>query len=124
MARARKAKAAAAQSAAGTLYLRTVDKDRLAHGGFQWPREIGSVVTAPDYSPERECGHGLHGLPWGQGDLSLLSSASDAIWQVVGHVTDPVDIDGSKSKFRSCILLYAGDRGGASPSWRCPASGS
>ena len=49
-------------------YLRTTDKDGKSHGGFQWPMQIGATVTAPDWEPTAECGNGLHGWLYGQGD--------------------------------------------------------
>ena len=96
-----------------TLYLRTVDANRRAHGGFQWPSEIGARVEAPNWHPTSECGNGLHGLPWGEGDASLLNNAADAIWQVVEYDgPDAIDL-GGKSKFPWCVLRYDGDRDGA-----------
>ena len=38
------------------LILRTCDQDGKSYGGFQWPLEVGTTVTAPDWSPEPECG--------------------------------------------------------------------
>ena len=96
-----------------TLYLRTVDANRRAHGGFQWPSEIGARVEAPNWHPTSECGNGLHGLPWGEGDASLLNNEADAIWQVVEYDgPDAIDL-GGKSKFPWCVLRYDGDRDGA-----------
>jgi hypothetical protein len=91
-----------------TLYLRTVDANHQSHGGFQWPRELGAIVTAPDWQPTTECGNGLHGLPWGQGDMSLLDPSPTAVAQVVRYDgPDAVDL-GGKHKFPSCTLIYVG----------------
>ena len=95
-----------------TLYLRTVKADYTSHSGFQWPREVGAVVEAPDWNPEPACGGGLHGLPWGQGNLGLLSSAGDAVWLVVA-ADHAVRIDNDKSKFPRCTIVYVGTRDGA-----------
>jgi len=95
-----------------TLYLRTVNADYTSHGGFKWPREIGAVVEAPDWDPAPVCGGGLHGLPWGQGHLNLLSSADDAVWLVVA-ADHAVRIDNAKSKFPRCTIVYVGSRDGA-----------
>ena len=95
-----------------TLYLRTVNADYTSHGGFKWPREIGAVVEAPDWDPAPVCGGGLHGLPWGQGHLNLLSSADDAVWLVVA-ADHAVRIDNDKSKFPRCTIVYVGTRDGA-----------
>ncbi len=93
-----------------TLYLRTVDKDRKSYNGFKWPRKIGSIVKAPDWQPAALCGNGLHGLPWGQGDLSLLNLHADSVFQVVEY-TGSAAIDlGGKHKFPECTLLFEGAR--------------
>lgn len=59
------------------LMLKTVSADGTAYDGFRWPLEVGAVVTAPDWDPKPECGHGLHGLPWGEGKASLLAIVGD-----------------------------------------------
>ena len=46
------------------LVLRYLNSDATSYGGFQNPVEPGSVVTAPDWDPEPECGNGLHGWAW------------------------------------------------------------
>ena len=96
---------------ATALFLRTVDADHKSYKGFQWPREVGAVVVAPDWSPEAVCGRGLHGLMWGEGDASLLSN--DAVWQVVEAVESASVCLSGKRKFASCTIRYVGDRDGA-----------
>jgi hypothetical protein len=102
---------------AKTLVLRTCPADMVATGkandgsmySFKWPRQ--GPVECPDWDPAPVCGHGLHGLPWGHGDWSLLSSADDAVWQVVEVETALiVDIDGKKSKFPRGTVLFSGPR--------------
>ena len=95
-----------------TLYLRTVSADYTSHGAFQWPREVGAVVEAPDWNPEPVCGGGLHGLPWGQGALGLLGDNGDDVWLVVA-ADHAVRIDNDKSKFPRCTIVYVGTRDGA-----------
>ena len=96
-----------------TLYLRSVSADRKSYGGFQWPSEVGSRVEAPDWRHDTECGHGLHGLAWGEGEASLLNQDQDAVWQVVEYDgSEAVDLRG-KHKFPWCVLRYDGDRDGA-----------
>ena len=91
------------------LALRTSNADGTSHGGFQWPLEIGSIVTCDDWEPEAKCGNGLHGLLDGWGDYDLLSSEADALWQIVEVDRDKcVEING-KVKFESCVLKYSGD---------------
>ena len=59
-------------------FMRTTDAQGRAHGGFQWPMEVGAIVTAPDWNPKPVCGGGLHGLLNGGGDASHLSFGTDA----------------------------------------------
>lgn len=92
------------------LILRTCDKDGKSHGGFQWPLEVGATCTAPDWSPENECGHGLHGALWGEGDGDLFSWDSDALWMVVETDAASVVDLGGKVKFPSCVIRHVGDR--------------
>jgi hypothetical protein len=69
-------------------------------------------VEAPDWVDSYECGNGLHGLLWGDGDWSHLSMAMDATWQVV-EVSD-VDLRTgqgdlkNKCKFRCGTVIYSG----------------
>ena len=65
------------------LVLRTSDKDGRSYGGFQWP-SAGSVVAAPDWRDNTECGNGLHGIQWPEGDWSTLKNYDgNESWQVV-----------------------------------------
>ena len=89
-------------------FLRTTDADAKSHGGFQWPREVGAVVEAPDWSPEPKCGNGLHGLLDGLGESSHLSSDPDALWWIV-DADDAVDLDG-KWKFPRATVVAFGVR--------------
>jgi len=89
--------------------LRTCAADGTSHGGFRWPKE--GPVSCPDWDPKPECGHGLHGLLWGGGNLSLLSNADDAIWQIV-EIEEWVEID-RKVKVPRGAVVYSGDMAGA-----------
>ena len=91
-----------------SLFLRTTDAYGRAYGKFQWPLEVGAVVTAPDWNPNPVCGGGLHGLLNGLGESSHLSFAGDAIWWIV-EADDAVDI-GGKHKFRACRVVAFGPR--------------
>ena len=90
------------------LFLRTSDRDGKTYGGFQWPMEIGAVVTAPDWKRTANCGYGLHGLLDGLGDSSHLSFAAGAVWWIV-EAESPVDLNG-KHKFASCRVVAFGPR--------------
>jgi hypothetical protein len=90
------------------LVLRTCNADMTAHGGFRWPES--GPVEAPDWEPIAECGNGLHGALWGEGDGSLFRWEPDAKWLVVevdaGAI---VDLDG-KVKFPRGVVVFCGDR--------------
>jgi hypothetical protein len=96
-----------------SLFLRTTDKDGKAHGGFQWPREVGAIVTAPDWRPTANCGKGLHGLLDGLGESLHLSFDADAIWWIV-EADDAIDL-GGKHKFASCRVVAFGLRHEVTP---------
>jgi hypothetical protein len=86
------------------LVLRTCKADGTSHGGFKWPNEPGSTVTAPDWSDDAQCGSGLHGWLWGEGDWSLKHKGA-ILWQVVEvKASDVVTLSG-KIKFPSCQIV-------------------
>ena len=90
------------------LILRTCNPDLTSHGGFQWP-ESGHV-EAPDWDPTPECGNGLHGCLWGEGDGGLLNWNPDARWLIVEAPADTiVDLQG-KVKFPAGTVVHCGDR--------------
>jgi hypothetical protein len=91
------------------LALKTVSAEMCAHGGFLWP-ESGHI-EAPDWDARPRCGGGLHALPWGIGDGSLLNWDAEAKWLVmeVDKAAGVVDLDG-KIKFRACDVLHCGDQ--------------
>src|ERR1700741_2332936 len=90
------------------LVLRTCSSDMTSHGGFRWPEK--GPVECPDWDPKPECGHGLHGLLYGEGDAGLLSMDPNAKWLVVRvELESCVDLHG-KAKFPRGHVLYAGTR--------------
>ena len=92
------------------LLLRTCEPDGSSYGGFKWPLAVGAEVTAPDWLPRAECGNGLHGLLWGEGDGNLLSWADDAVWMVISaRASDVVSLNG-KVKVPSARVECVGDR--------------
>ena len=94
------------------LILRNCNSDMTSYKGFIWPKS--GPVEAPDWNPKPECGGGLHGLLWGDGDWSLLRDNPDTIWQVVEvEETDLVKIDEQKVKFHKGKVIFAGDMGRA-----------
>ncbi|CAB4135288.1 hypothetical protein UFOVP276_244, partial [uncultured Caudovirales phage] len=89
------------------LVLRTCDKDLRSYNGFQWPKS--GFVKCTDWVASKECGNGLHGLLWGEGDGSLLSTAADAKWLVVEiDLSQAIDL-GDKVKFPCGEVVFVGD---------------
>ena len=88
------------------MVLRSCSLDGTAHGGFQWPTTVGAVVECPDWSPEKVCGQGLHGLLWGAGDAALVDR--NGIGMVLE--VDPADVVelGGKVKFPRCKIVFVG----------------
>jgi hypothetical protein len=106
-----KAKAAllrAVPPPATVLVLRTCDKDMQAHGGFVWPKK--GLVAAPDWKPRAECGNGLHGFLWGEGDGSLASWDESAKWLVVEVEEASIVQLSGKVKFPRGVVVHCGDR--------------
>jgi hypothetical protein len=95
------------------LVLRTCKANLTAYGGFKWPAE--GPVAAPDWSPVAECGNGLHGLLFGEGNGGLVSWETDAKWLVVEVLaSEIVKLDeGQKVKFPRGDVVFCGDRLGA-----------
>ena len=89
--------------------LRTCKADMSSRNGFIWPRE--GIAECPDWKPTKECGNGLHGALWGNGDGSLLDWGSYAVWIVAG-VDEWIDLDG-KVKFPRADVVFAGTRADA-----------
>ena len=93
------------------LVLRTCNEDLTSHGGFRWPKS--GKAKAPDWSPVATCGHGLHGLLWGEGAGSLLNWGGRAKWLVVEVLKSKiVDLNG-KVKFPDGKVVFCGERLGA-----------
>ncbi len=98
------------------LVLRTCNADMSsAHDPkFVYPK--AGPVEAKDWdpNPDRDCGGGLHGLLWGNGDWSLLSNGHDAVWMIVSvNPDDGLVTSASKCRFRKGEVIYCGDRVGA-----------
>lgn len=94
------------------LMLRTCGKDGLSYGDYSWP-EVGQFAVAEDWDPRPVCGRGLHGLLWGEGDGNFLDWSPDAIW-IVAEIDTAEMVDlGGKVKVPRALVLYRGDREGA-----------
>ena len=76
------------------------------HKPFTWPAK--GPVACKDWKPDAECGHGLHGLLWGEGDGSLIACGGDTKWLVVEVLaSEIVDLKG-KVKFPRGRVVFCG----------------
>ena len=99
-------------------FMKSVPADRKAHGGFEWPAEVGAIVEAPDWSQKPVCGGGLHGLIDGRGDVGLLCKDAAAVWYAFESIdadgnpsdADAIAIDDAKGKCRRAVVRAVGDR--------------
>ncbi len=95
------------------LVLRTCSEDMTSKNEFKWP-QVGEVATAPDWNPNNECGFGLHGWLYGQGNHSCSSFLnSTAKWLVVEVEESGIIMLGGKCKFESGTVRFVGDMLGA-----------
>ena len=94
------------------LVLRVCASDGSSHGGFKWPLTVGAEVVAPDWKDNRECGNGLHGWLYGQGDHSCADywHQEGAQWIVVEVDSESIVELGGKVKFPRGIVRFAGDK--------------
>ena len=93
------------------LILRICNADMSSSHGFTWP-ETGHV-ECPDWKKNDECGNGLHGWLWGEGDHSVATWTGTNKWLVVEVLAkDVIDLDG-KVKFPSGEVVFCGDQKGA-----------
>ncbi|KAA0089316.1 hypothetical protein CIW54_07565 [Paraburkholderia sp. T12-10] len=96
-----------------SLILRTCRADSSSKNGFVWP-EVGQTAKAPDWDSTPECGNGLHGWLFGQGDHTLSNYLGpDALWIVAEVESDDIIMLGGKCKFPEALVLFKGDRKGA-----------
>ncbi len=90
------------------LVLRTCNGDLTSKNNFTYPQQ--GPVQCPDWQPTAECGNGLHGLLWGQGDGVLLNWSQDAKWLVLRvEAGDIVDLK-DKVKFPKGEVVHCGDQ--------------
>ena len=98
------------------LVLRTCNADgtslSIDANGFKWPKK--GRVKAPDWDPKPECGHGLHGLLWGEGTTAVWCWDDDARWLVVSVdpkliVQLPDEGNGPKVKFPRGTVVFCGN---------------
>ena len=90
------------------LVLRTCNEDLTSRGGFRW--KSAGIVKCEDWSEQADCGNGLHGLLWGQGDGSLLNWSEKAKWLVVEVPEKSIVGLGRKVKYPQGKVVYCGGR--------------
>lgn len=89
---------------------KSVNKNLTANhnGVFQYP-EAG-IVEAPDWDGKNDCGGGLHGFLWGEGDGDLADFSSEAIWLLIKvNPEDGLVIMDDKCKFRRGEVVLVSD---------------
>lgn len=94
------------------LVLRACRDDLSSSHGFTWPKS--GPVAAHDWMPTKECGNGLHGWLWGEGDASIAGHldpfTANALWLVV-EVDASLVVDlGGKVKFPCGEVVFCGAR--------------
>jgi hypothetical protein len=93
------------------LVLRCCAPDMSSQNGFVWPG-VGEVAEAPDWQPTGECGRGLHGWLYGQGDhgCSDYYLSAGAKWLVVEVELSSVVMLGGKVKFPRGDVRFVGEK--------------
>ena len=108
--RASKDKTTPQAAPATSLVLRVCRPDMAAYGGFVWPSDVGATVEAPDWRNDNDCGHGLHGWLYGQGDHGCVDhwAKAGAKWLVLEVETDSIVMLGGKCKFPRATVRFVG----------------
>lgn len=91
-----------------SLILRNCDAGGKSRKGFQWDTTIGGTTKATDWNPTPECGQGLHGWLWGEGNASVSSYNDSPIW-LVCEIKEYVTIGSDKVKFPLAKTLFVGN---------------
>ncbi len=93
------------------LVLRCCAEDGTSCNGFKWPG-VGETATAPDWKDNGNCGHGLHGWLYGQGDPATCDywANENALWLVVEVKKSDIRMLGGKCKFQSGVVCFAGKK--------------
>jgi hypothetical protein len=100
------------KTAETVLVLRTCSANMTSHGGFKWPKR--GPVSAPDWIDNFQCGNGLHGWLWGEGDGTLgYDNTLNAKWLVVRVLASEVRHGKGhligKCKFPRGYVVHCGD---------------
>ena len=88
---------------------KSVNADLTSHydGKFQYP--ASGMAEATDWNENDECGNGLHGFLWGEGNGSLATFGESAKWLLIKVDTENglVELNG-KVKFRRGEVVFIG----------------
>ncbi len=111
MATKKKAAATVAAPVATSLVLRCCNPDMTSRNSFVWP-DVGGIATAPDWKDNTECGNGLHGWLYGQGDHGSCDYLKNdkAKWLVVRVADSDIRMLGGKCKFKSGEVVFVGGK--------------
>lgn len=90
------------------LALRTCKADGTSQRGFIWP-DAGPVEAA-DWADDGECGRGLHGWLWGEGNGAFADWSGDARWLVVRVPAGGYRDLGGQIKFPRGEVVFCGGR--------------
>ena len=94
------------------LVLRTCRADMTSRNGFVWPNS--GPVKCDDWDATPQCGGGLHGLLWGEGDGTQLNWMRNTRWIVVRVPADSIiPISSGKVKFPAGEVVHCGTRASA-----------
>ena len=91
--------------------MRCTPASMVTTNGFRWPES--GPVECPDWSPRAECGNGLHGWLWGEGDLSAGGGVwedPNARWLVVRVLAADIVELNRKVKFPRGEVVFCGGR--------------
>jgi hypothetical protein len=96
---------------ATVLVLRCCAADMTSQNGFKWPG-VGEVAECPDWIDNAECGNGLHGWLYGQGDHTTASYYENegAKWLVVEVEFSTIRMLGGKVKFPRGTVRFVGQK--------------
>jgi len=99
------------EAAATSLVLRCNRADMTSRNGFVWPG-VGGIATAADWKDNEECGNGLHGWLYGQGDHGCADywAVAGAKWLVVRVEDSQIRMLGGKCKFQSGEVVFVGGK--------------
>jgi hypothetical protein len=106
-----RAKKAAPVTDERVLVLRLCRADMTSQNGFRWPES--GAVEAKDWKPTKECGNGLHGWLWGEGDHCSCNYFDGGKWLVVSVLASECIDLGGKVKFPRGEVVHCGDQASA-----------